>query len=298
MDQIAANPARTASDEDISFAEYFALIRRTRWLILVFVAVCTIGTTLTGLLLPAKYTADIVVAPVSHTSGNDQMGNFAGLASQFSGLASLAGISIGQDTQRAETLAVLESNALTERYIAENDLLPELYAKRWDPRTRRWRTTDPDRIPTLWKASRFFRKKIRTIATDGKSGIITMKITWTNPNEAAKWANGLVALTNTYLRAKAITKAQRNIRYLNNAAEKTTLMPVKEAIYSILQAQIDKEMLASGTKEYALKVLDPAQPPQLRSSLKPLTWVLLGLFGGFGLSLLLAFFRLAWSRSA
>jgi uncharacterized protein involved in exopolysaccharide biosynthesis len=297
MDQVTPSSHSAAVDDDITLAEYFNLIRRVRWLILGFVAVCTVGGALTGLLLPAKYTADIVLAPVSHTSGTQQLGNLATLASQFSGLASLAGISVGQDTERAETLAVLKSNALTERYIAENDLLPKLYPKLWDQRTKRWRTSNPTKIPTLWKASRLFRRKIRTITTNGKTGIITLKITWINANEAARWANGLVALTNSYLRGKAIVEAKRNIRYLNNAAAKTALVPVRDAIYSILETQIDKEMLASGTTEYALKVLDPAQPPQLPSSLKPLTWVIIGLFGGLGLSLLLLFFRLAWGKA-
>ncbi len=84
-----------------------------------------------------------------------------------------------------------------------------------------------------------------------------MEITWTNPEQAAAWANGLVAMTNDYLRSEAITEAQRNIDYLNQRAANTTLMPVKQVIYGILENEINKEMLARGTKEYALKVSIP-----------------------------------------
>ena len=163
--------------------------------------------------------------------------------------------------------------------------------------TKSWRTSAPDKEPTLWKANQYFGKKIRLVQIDAKTGIVTMEITWTNPEQAAAWANGLVAMTNDYLRSEAITEAQRNIDYLNQQAANTTLMPVKQVIYGILENEINKEMLARGTKEYALKVLDPAQPPEKPSSLRLPVWVFLGFAGGLGLSLLLAFFRIVWGRS-
>jgi uncharacterized protein involved in exopolysaccharide biosynthesis len=297
MDLLAESPRTSVVDEDISLAEYMAVLRRGRWRALAFVVACTLAGLIAGLLLPRKYTAVIVVTPVMQSQTGSQLGGLSGLASEFGGLASLAGISFGQDAQRAETLAVLESSALTERYMADNHLLPLLYPKRWDAKTGRWNVSDPRKVPTLWKADQYFGKKVRTISTDTKTGIVTMKITWTDPNEAAEWANGLVAMTNDYLRAKAIAEAQWNIDYLTKEAGETTILPVRQVIYNILETQIDKEMLARGSKEYALKILDPAEAPQAPSSLGKVIWVALGLFGGIGLSLLWAFLRISWSRS-
>lgn len=294
MDTIAE---RTVLDEEIHLTEYTAALRRARWRILGFVAACTILAAIAGLVLPTKYTAVVVVSPVTNSPTGSGLGGLSSMISQFGGLASLAGISLGEDSQRAETLAVLESGALTERYIAQNDLLPRLYPKRWDPQTRQWRGSDPRKLPTLWKANQLFQKRIRTISTDAKSGIVTMKITWTNPAEAATWANGLVAMANDYLRAKAIAEAESNIKYLNEQAEKTTLVPVREAIYTILQSEINKEMLARGTQEYALRILDPAQTPERPSSLTLSARIILSCLGSFGLALVSIFFRVAWSRS-
>ena len=61
--------------------------------------------------------------PSSTRPSGGQMGGMSSVISQFGGLASLAGIPPGQDAKRAETLAALESAALTERYIAQNDFL-------------------------------------------------------------------------------------------------------------------------------------------------------------------------------
>jgi len=285
-------------DQNITLPEYLGVLRRHRWLIITFIAVCTLGAMLAGIKRATRYTAVIVMSPVSSSSGSGQLGGLSSLVSQFGGIASLAGISsLGEDSKKAQTLAVLESSALTERYIAANNLLPVLYHKLWDPTTKRWKTADPAKVPTLWKADRFFAKKVRTVTVDPKTGIVTMTIVWTNPQEAADWANGLVAMTNEYLRSQAIDEAQRNIDYLDAQAATATLVSAKEVIYSILENEINNEMLARGTKEYALKVIDPAQPPEIPSSLNAIGWTLIGFATGVFISLLLAFFRVAWSRS-
>ena len=298
MDLVAQPPASTSADDaNITLAEYLGVLRRNRWVIIAFVAACALGAALAGFLLPTKYTAVIVVSPVSSSSGGGQLGGISSLVSSFGDIASLAGISVGQDSKRAQTLAVLESGALTESYIAANHLLPVLYSKLWDPVTGRWKVSSPAKVPTLWKANRYFGKKIRTVTLDPKTGIVTMTIVWTNAEQAAAWANGLVAMTNEYLRTQAIEDAQRNIDYLDQQAAKTTLVPVKEVIYNILESEINNEMLARGTKDYALKVIDPAQPPETPSSMKPATLFVIGLAAGLATALLLAFFRVAWSRS-
>jgi uncharacterized protein involved in exopolysaccharide biosynthesis len=297
MDLRTPAPPHPTLDEEITLAEYFGALRAGRWAILTFVAACTLAGLAAGLLRPTRYTASIVVAPVSSSPTGGQMGGVGGLISQFGGLASLAGISLGEDAKRAETLAVLESSALTERYIAQNNLLPTLYPKLWNPTTRRWRTSDPNKVPTLWKANAYFTKKIRLVSIDAKTGIVTMQITWIDPKQAAIWANGLVSMTNDYLRTQAIAEAQRNIDYLNDQGAKTTVVSIKDVIYNILENEINKEMLARGTREYALKVLDPAQPPERPSSLPPIVLAFIGFVGGLGLSLLLTFFRIVWGRS-
>jgi uncharacterized protein involved in exopolysaccharide biosynthesis len=298
MDSVAQpTPATPVVDQNITLAEYLGVIRRGRWIIAIFIAACVICAVLAGILLPTKYTAVIVVAPVSSSSSGGALGGVSSLVSSVGSIASLAGLSVSEDSKKAQTLAVLQSSALTERYIATNNLLPVLYHKLWDPATKRWKTADPAKVPTLWKADRLFAKKIRVITVDPKTGLVTMTIVWANPQQAATWANGLVEMTNEYLRTEAIDESQRNIDYLDDEAAKTTLVPVREVIYGILESEISKEMLARGTKEYALKVLDPAQPPELPSSLKLSAWVFIGLMTGIITSLLLAFFRVAWSRS-
>jgi uncharacterized protein involved in exopolysaccharide biosynthesis len=280
--------------EQISLKEVIEDLWLRKWTVIALCAILVVSAATAAILLPKKYEASVLVSPETNTPGGTRLGGLGSVVSQFGGLASLAGLSVGMNSHAAETVAVLKSRALTEAFIQQNDLLPTLYPKLWDSKLKRWKVTDPRKVPTLWKANREFDRDIRFVSSDPKTGLVTLSIHWRDPQQAAAWANGLVKETNDYLRAKAIAKADRNISYLEAQAAQTEMLGVKQAIYSILENEIDTEMLARGSAEYALKVLDPAQAPQQPSSPEPLLWVLLALFAGILLSVLAAFIRVAW----
>ncbi len=285
------------ADDEISLKEILQLLQRRKWQVLLLTAILTGVAGIASLLIHKTYRATIIVSATTNTPGNGQMGGGLGsVVSQFSGLASLAGLAMGGDSRKAESIAVLQSEALTEGYIHDNNLLPVLYPKLWDSQAKRWTETDPDKIPTVWKATQRFKRSIANVTTDSKTGLVTLTITWRDPHLAAKWANELVKKTNDYLRAKAIVESDRNISYLNTEAAKTDVVGVKQAVYAILQNEISKQMLARGSDEYALKVVDPAVAPEEPYSPQPLLWILIGLFSGLLLSLLAAFVQVAWAK--
>lgn len=266
--------------DEMSLGDLYGIFWRRKWLIISGAIIGGLLAFLATYLAPKEYEAVTVLAPVSSTPGSRAMGGLSALASQFGGLASLAGISVEGDTKKAETIEVLKSQALTERFIAGNDLLPVLYSRLWNTRCKCWKTSDPSRTPTLWKANRFFTRKVRAISTDARTGLITLTVTWKDPHEAAAWANGLVKLTNDYLRQQAITTSDRDIAYLKQQAAETDMVGVKQAIYAVMENEINKAMLARGTEEYALKVLDPAQAPEAPSSPRVPLWIVAGILLG------------------
>jgi uncharacterized protein involved in exopolysaccharide biosynthesis len=294
MDATYQNPTE---QPELRLSELINLLRRRKRLIIGFAVILTVLAGIAAVLLPKHYKAVIVISPVTQTQGGG--GQLSGVGSMLSslggGLASLAGLA-GNDSKRAESLAVLQSEALTEKYIQQNDLLPILFPKQWDANNKRWRVTDPASLPTLWKGNEFFKKNVRTILTDPKSGLVTMTISWTDAHTAAKWANDLVAMTNDYLRKKAIDESERNIAFLNEQAAKTDIVTVKQAIYSILQSEINKEMLARGNDEYAFKILDPAVAPERPSTPPPLLLMIGALVGSLGLSVMIGFIYVCWIK--
>lgn len=285
-------PARVAvaREEGVSLREFLLFIWRSRWTALAAGALCAIAAAVAAVVVTPEYTASVVLLPVSsHGGGALDLGGAS--ASELTGLASLAGINLsGANQVKTEALATLQSEVLTEQYIRQNNLMPILFSHDWNPATRQWNTTDPQKVPTPWKANKRF-KDVRSILDDTKTGLVTLTIRWKDPHLAAQWANGLVKLTNDYLRQRAINEAERSIAYLSAEVAKTNIVEVKSAIYTLMETEIKNEMIARGRDEYALRVIDPAVPPEKKSFPRPILWTAGAFLGGIFLGLLVCVVR-------
>lgn len=264
---------------------------RTRWIIAAVVGLAVVSGILAGLLLPKEYTADVVFQPVLAETNSGGIGsNIASFGGALGGLASLAGISSPGKSKDQEAVAVLQSQLLTRMFIQQNKLMPLLFANRWDPSHQRWKQVGAKRPPDLWTANQLFKKKIRKVVENHATGLYVLSIRWKNPQVAADWANRLVELTNTYLRNVAVNRTERNVRYLTSQASVTHDVEVKRAIYALLEEQIDREMIARGRHEYALKIIDPAFAPRKPSSLGPVKLGIVALILGLLVCVLTTYF--------
>jgi len=241
------------------------------------------------------FKASTLLSPVANSPGSGGAGGtLSAVASQFSGIASLAGIASPEEAKKWESIAVLQSDFLTSTYIKTNNLLPVLYRSKWDAARGAWRKNDLSYVPTLWQADRYFKKKLLAVTIDSKTSLVTLTITWEDAHQAAAWANGLVKATNDYLRAQAIDQSERNIAYLSEEAQKSDVIEAKQAVFAILESEMTKEMLARGNEEYAFKVLDPAVAPEKPAAFSLPVWLFFGLLMSLGFWLLTAFARIAW----
>jgi hypothetical protein len=284
------------SPQDVTFGELLRGIWDSKWVVLAVSLALALAAGLVAKVLPKEYQVAIVVSPVTEDSSGGKLGGLSSVLSEVGGLSALGGLSLGGSSQKGEYVAVLQSEALTEDYIRSKGLLQVLYSKLWDPVTEKWTVSNVRKQPTVWKANQVFKKRIRTVIVDNRTGLVTMTIKWTDPIAAATWANDLVRLTNDYLRTKAIAESERHIAYLGEQASKTDVIGVKQAIYSILESEINKEMIARGREEYALRVIDPAFPPEMASSPIATLWAVVGMVGGLMICTVVVYVRLARKR--
>lgn len=280
--------------DEIRMKDLVQMMLHYRFRIALFVITCTLIVGVVSFLVQKQYDAVIVISPVTNTSDKTLGGGALG---SLSGLAALAGMSLGSDSKKNESLATLESQAILQRYIVENNLMPILYEDQWDARRGKWTVTDPKKVPTLWKATQFFKNNVRTVTPDSKTAMVTLKIRWKDAELAARWANGLVKMTNDYVRQAAIAESDRNIAYLTQQAAATDVVGIKQAIYNLLQSEISKNMIARGTPEYAFKVIDPALVPEKAAFPLKKVWVVVAFVASFLLATLVVLARLAWQRS-
>lgn len=197
--------------------------------------------------------------------------------SQFSGLANLAGINLGADEGR-EPLGVLRSKGFARRFIAQNELTP-LFAKETTGSLLSG-APSPDESTKLRQATEVFTRTVLDVSEDRRAGLVIVTVRWKDPYIAAKWANLLVAQVNNEMRLRALEDSERNIQYLNEQLQRTDIVSAQQAIARVLESEMQRQMLAQGTTEYAYRVIDAADPPAFRDRPKRLLVVVFAFVAG------------------
>jgi uncharacterized protein involved in exopolysaccharide biosynthesis len=180
---------------------------------------------------------------------------------QLGGLAALAGVSIrGANDRKTEALATMESRMLTDSFVRDRNLLPILFASRWDAVRNTWKAGV--KVPTLWDANKLIDDDVRRVLEDRKTGLVTLSMEWKDPKLAAEWVTDLVERTNKALQQSAYERANRNIAFLKRQLEETNVIEVRQALNKLLESELKNSMLAQRSEDYAFKVLDPPVVPE------------------------------------
>jgi uncharacterized protein involved in exopolysaccharide biosynthesis len=203
------------------------------------------------------------------------------------GLVGMAGINLSQGQGATETsLAVMNSRLFLEIFLEKYEVLPHLYSNSWDKETKSWKGEEPK----MWSAVNTFRSLLRT-TRDFDSGVIKLSLEWNDPVIAVYWVNKLFEEINFYLKEEVIEEGNQNIIYLEAQLKKTKLASLELIIYNLMGEQTKEIMLASASKDFAFKVLDPAVVPLERIAPRRRVIVTLGVFLGFIFGLAYAFIR-------
>ena len=174
----------------------------------------------------------------------------------------IAGISIPSDSNVIQVVATLKSRKFLRHYLDRKDLMPVLFKEVWDAKNQVWIAESPEDEPTMQKGIKAFRD-ILSVNVDEKSGLISLSISWKDPEVAAKWANDLVKQLNEQLREQAIADSQKRVGYLEQELAKTTLQDMRAVLYNLLESEKQKAMLANVNEDFALQVIDPAVAPEI-----------------------------------
>lgn len=252
-----------AYDDGIDLWQLWDTIWSGRWLIIAITSLFAVGGVTYALLAQEVYRAEVVLAPA------DKKSSMAGALSQLSGLASLAGVSVGGG-DGSQPLAVLKSKDFARQFINDLNLMPVLLQDKKD-----------DKPADIRDALRIF-EMVRVVTDDKKTGLVTLTVRWKDPNTAAFWANELARRVNARLRAEALQEAERNVAYLQREIAGSTVVSLQQSMGRVLEGEMQKLMLARGNEQFAFKVIDRATPPKQRDAPKrALISVVATLVGGF-----------------
>lgn len=270
------------SHDDMSLRDLLRIVVRHRVTIITVTVAMTAIAVIVSILMTPVYRASVLVAPVET---KDPLGALGAVASQVAGMT---GLGVGRgDGLKQEALAILQSRALTEKFIEKYDLLPKLFPDLWNEVIKKWNVPHEE-IPTVARGFKIFDRNVRTVSEDQLTGLITISMEHADRVAATQWANALVQEVNAYVRQRAIDEAENSLRYLNNELVRTDVVELRLGINKLIEQQLKDMMLANVRHEYAFRVLDPAVVPERKNFVRPRR--LLMIIGGMVIGLILGVF--------
>jgi capsular polysaccharide biosynthesis protein len=277
-DPIQQQPQAGFDDDEISLLDLgVTIVENLRLLILAPIfAGCTallVGT----YAIDPFFTAKTSLLPPGASGG----GTAAALASQFGGLASLAGINLPVGAGQAKPMAYLQSDSMRNALIDRFDLV-----KRYEAKLKE-------------DARKTLATKVK-IAEDKKTGLISIEVTDLDPAFAAQLANAHVEELQKVLNAQALEDARERRQFLERQIEEASKKPyqsplVRDAVLQGLIRQFETTRIeeAGAGNSARIQQVDVAQAPERKSGPKrALIAVITALATGFAL-LLFVFMRKA-----
>ncbi|MFB2813172.1 Wzz/FepE/Etk N-terminal domain-containing protein [Shewanella xiamenensis] len=313
--QITQNPNTYQSDarfpqvqdDEIDLRELFSVIWRGKWIILAVTAVFAIGAVVFAIKQPNIYKSEALLAPAAEEQG----GGLSALASQFGGLASLAGVNLGSKggTDKTElAIEVLKSRQFTSEFIQKHNILTDLMAaEKWDrdadkiiydpelynEQTNTWvrevkAPFKPE--PSMQEAYKEFRKII-VVNKAKDTGMVTLSVEHISPTAAQQWVTWLIQDINKVMKERDVAEAHRSTEFLNKQIALTNVADIKTVLYKLIEEQAKTIMFAEVRDEYVFKTIDPALAPEEKVKPKRALIVILAIMLGLICSMMFILVR-------
>ena len=224
---------------------------------------------------------------------------------QYSGMASLAGISLPSESgsKAQEAIARIKSFEFFSNSFLPHIKLENLMAvKKWNQasntltydasafnsESRQWvRKVSPPKssIPSSQEAYEKYQE-IMSISEDKKTSFITLSVEHESPFIAQQWVEIIMDQIDQVMRDQDRQTALKSIEYLNSLAPTVNYEEIKQALASLQQEQMKRLMMVEANENYIFKVLDSPIVPEMKVKPKRSLIVILGTMLGMMLSVL------------
>ena len=304
------------SPREVSFLDFLVILRRRWRLVVVLPLAFAAGTAIASLLMRSTYTASTSFVP--------EAGAATKLPSSLAGLAGEFGLSLGADASRSPRFYadVLKSRELLERVLRTRYLDPRSASGDSTRLLDLLAVHGRDASDSTSRGVRALSNRIGT-RVDVQTGVVRLNVESRYPGLAAAIANRMVEYLNefnTHTRQsqarerrrfveQRITEGEAELRaaegdlrafYERNRTwqqspqlvfEEGRLrrrVDIRQEVYLTLKREFETARIEEVNDTPVITVIDPAIPPQKRSSPQRTMMVLLALVAGSFLSAILA----------
>ena len=299
MNNTPADQLNNNYDDEIDLRELFHVLWDRRFYIGAITSIFSLISIIYALMLPNIYQSQAVIMPMEANQG------MSGILGQYSGMASLAGISLPSESgsKAQEAIARIKSFEFFSNSFLPYIKLENLMAvKKWtqasntltydasdfDSESRQWvRKPKPPRsnIPSPQEAYEEYME-IMSVNEDKKTLFVTLSVEHESPFIAQQWVEILREQIDQLMRDQDRQTAKKSIEYLNSLAPTVNYEEIKEALFALQQEQMKRLMMVEANDNYIFKVLDSPIVPELKVKPKRSLIVIWGTILGMVLSVL------------
>ncbi len=276
-------PAYPINHDEFTLKELWDIFYSNIYILLTTTSVIVVLSVIYALILPPMYQSQVMMV---NSDQNDRASQLSGIANQFGGLASLAGINLGSSggNDVLTSISILQSRSFIIEFINANDLKPILFEDQYDQKDKSW---EDNTVPSDWDAHEIFSSLYVVDYDEFGSPVITLSLEWYDPIIAASWANLLVDKLNEYTKKEAMKDSEKSIEFLEIEISNTSNTNSKQILFQMIEQQMNKQMLANSSDQYEFRIIDRAVPAQEKHKPKRRVIVLLGTLLGIALSIII-----------
>jgi len=259
--------------DEINLIDLWRIVWRGKLIIFAVTLAFSVAAVFYALSLPNLYQSSKVLVM---TSGKSE-GGLSALASEYGGLASLAGINLGGGSSnrldQAKELA--KSWPFVDKFVRKYQLKPLLLGvEGWNKETGKiiydddvydkknmlWvRDVDEeeDPEPTSWDAYEEFMDLL-SVSLDEDTGMFRLAIKYYSPQIANQWVELYARELNLHFQEKDRHEAEKNVEYLKRQIKETNVADFRSVLYGMIESQLKTLMLAEVSDEYLLQTIVPS----------------------------------------
>ena len=291
MSEEHKNPPKYVMIESVSSVheDEIDLLELTRtllqaWKTIVGITIVCIGLAVAyALHTPETFKAETLLAPAQE----DETAA-SSLLNKFGGLVAIAGVKDKSSSFMSRVMGTLKSRQFLESFILEHNLLEQIFSDQWNPERKEWIPRKDGTTVQISDGVNLLSGSI-LCQEDKQSSLYTVSVTLSDSHLATFICNKVVVALNSKFRERAIERSLLKVKHLKEELSKTSLSDMKNVLFTMLQAEKQKAMLANITQNAAFEVIDPAFTGSLIKPNRKLVIAIGGVCGGF-LGIFVVFF--------
>lgn len=289
-------------EDDFSMRDLLTIFQNNQKWMLITVFAFFLASSIFIFFTPNTYKSSTLLSIVDDTEAGGS--GFQTMATRYGGLASIAGVSLGQDNDSKTDfiIATIRSRNFFEHLVDRLDILPSLMAaKNYDTKTKTllFDTDIYDENKKLWKGEipgmeiiheQYFLNYL-TVSENNKTGFIFLAFEHISPEFSHQMTQNILTEANNIVRLQHMEEAAKSLSYLNSALKNTLEIGTKSSITTLIEAQLKIQMLTKVRENYILRPIDKPYLPERKSAPSRLKFIALSSLLGLILSMFFGMYR-------